>query len=194
MSGSSVATQGADVRPLIRGSRLPAARKVARDREIVVDRHKGLSWPIIAQRHGLQERQCRAIYAQWRDSDKDPIRGLDPTEWLRETLCRYESLIGSLALIGESGDNDAARVGALRAQMQAMLHQSQLLIASGLMPRDLAFHVHDERGQVIEMVNRMVAVLERHDLNPSVLDDLEQAITDEAPLSPVGLQRRNTPA
>lgn len=94
-----------------------------------------------------------------------------------------ESLIGSLALIGESGDNDAARVGALRAQMQAMLHQSQLLVASGLMPRDLAFHVHDERGQVIEMVNRMVAVLERHDLDPRVLDDLEQAITDEAPLA-----------
>ncbi len=80
---------------MTRGRRLPAAGKVARDREIVIDRNRGLSWPVIAQRHGLQERQCRAIYAQWRDSEKDPIRGIDPVEWLRETEGRWAARHGA---------------------------------------------------------------------------------------------------
>ena len=40
-------------------TRLTAQRKVERDAAVVRDRARGLTWPTIAARHGLSERQCR---------------------------------------------------------------------------------------------------------------------------------------
>jgi hypothetical protein len=152
-----------------RGRRLPAVQKVERDRAVVIDRNKGLPWPLIAQRHGLSERQCRNIYADWREGEKAMLLSRDPMEWLVETLARMDSIIAFLAEIAEEADNDAARVGALRSQMVAIERQTALLVASGLLPRNL--RASREYEDVVAMVNSMIAVAERHDVGPHVIDD-----------------------
>jgi hypothetical protein len=137
MTGDSIAVLPGDSNRPARGRRLRANEKVTRDRAVVIDRLNGLSWPIVAQRNGLRERQCRAIFTEWRSQEKSTLDERDPVEWLEEALDRYEAIISRLALTAEVADNDAARVGALRAQMDAMSRQTELLVASGLLPRNL---------------------------------------------------------
>ena len=52
------------VRVVSQRARLNAAAKVERDRAIVIDRNRGLSWSMIANRYRLSERQCRTIYSR----------------------------------------------------------------------------------------------------------------------------------
>jgi hypothetical protein len=52
---------------------LPAALKLERDRRLVSDRNRGLSWPEVARRSGLGERQCREVYRLWREQHQDEL-------------------------------------------------------------------------------------------------------------------------
>jgi hypothetical protein len=161
---------------------LPAAKKVARDRAVVVDRNKGLSWPVVAERHGIQERQARNIYRAWREENSDrEVTGADPVAWLFDTLDRYESVISSLALTAEEADNDAARVGALKAQLAAMDSQAALLTAAGFLPRDLGSirYLNDVRQLVVEIVE----IMRERNVPLEVLREIEAAV---GPAPPVG--------
>ena len=154
--------------------RLNAARKVERDRAIVIDRNKGFSWPVIAGRYSISERQCRTVYGEWRDTEKESRLSGDPLEWLVETLTRYDSIISSLALIADEAANEAARVGALRSQMVAMGQQAALMVASGLLPSNL--RTARDYETLVAVIDGMVAVVERHDLDTPVLDDLLRVV------------------
>lgn len=136
----------------------------------MIDRNRGLPWPVIAERHGLSERQCRNVYADWRDSEKEELLTRDPTEWLFETLARIDSIIGSLGLIAEQADNDAARVGALRSQMVAIQQQASLLVASGLLPRDLRSFL--DQHAVERTLHAVIEVVERENVGQGVLEGL----------------------
>ena len=82
MPGNLVAVPTGDSpRRGTRGQRLTAAKKVERDRAIVIDRNRGFTWEVVAQRNGLGERQCRAIYSARREPDAGGLPGLDPMEW-----------------------------------------------------------------------------------------------------------------
>jgi hypothetical protein len=157
-----------------RGRRLSAADKVQRDRALVADRNRGLTWSVVARRHGLQERQARQIYAEWRDSEEPALVQRDPVEWLEETLDRYDSIIGELASTAECADNTAARVGALKAQMDAMSRQTELLVASGLLPRNLGVVRYET--DMRQAARTIVAVLRQHGVRPDVLRDIQQAL------------------
>jgi hypothetical protein len=159
------------------GQRLPAARKVDRDRAIVIDRNKGLAWPVIAQRHGLSERQCRNVYGQWREVESERVFTRDQVEWVVERLAMFDSIIGSLAVIAEQADNSSARVGALRTQMAAMHEQALLLAATGLLPRDLRAFIDYEKVEA--MIGRMAQVVERHDFSVEVIDDLLAVVEEQ---------------
>jgi hypothetical protein len=181
--GDSVAASTPDRRTSgSRGRRLSAAEKVQRDRALIADRIRGLSWPVIALRHGLQERQCREIYRQWRDSEKTTLVERDPVEWLAETLDGYESIINNLASTAESADNTAARVGALKAQMDAMSRQTELLMASGLLPRNLGVIRYET--DMRRAARTIVALLKQHGVGPDVLRDIQQALRTSEELSP----------
>lgn len=175
MAGNSVAALPRH--PSERRRRLSAAEKVARDQQIVIDRHKGLSWLVIAQRHGLSERQARNVYRAWVETEREPLAGLDPLEWLRETLERWESIINSLAEIAQSADNDAARVGALRSQMTAMHHQTALYVAAGILPRNIAEPFYQVEAR--EGMRRVIGVLERHEeIGPDVLNEMADVLDE----------------
>jgi hypothetical protein len=157
-----------------RGRRLPAADKVQRDRSLVADRNRGLTWSVVALRHGLQERQARQIYAEWRDSEEPALVQRDPVQWLEETLNRYDSIIGELASTAESADNTAARVGALKAQMDAMSRQTELLVASGLLPRNLGVVRYET--DMRRAAQAILTVLHEHGVGPDALRDIQQAL------------------
>lgn len=169
----SVASATASPRagPGSRGCRLPAEQKADRDRAIVIDRNKGIAWPVIAQRYDLQERQCREIFNQWRASTREWEHDLDPVAWLHDTFDRYESLISSFALNAERADNAAARVGALRGQMEAMTRQIELMIASGLLPRALRQEI-----DVRQVSATIVQVLKEHGTSNETLAAIQQAL------------------
>jgi hypothetical protein len=182
MPGDSVATPAPDPRTSgSRGRRLPAADKVQRDRALIADRNRGLTWSVVALRHGLQERQARQIYAEWRDSEEPALVQRDPVQWLEETLNRYDSIIGELASTAESADNTAARVGALKAQMDAMSRQTELLVASGLLPRNLSVVRYET--DMRQAARTIVAVLKERGVGPKVLRDIQQALRTPAELA-----------
>ena len=146
-----------------------------RDREIVIDRNRGLSWPLVAQRHGISERQARNICSAWREAEKDSVIGRDPVEWVFEALDRFESVIGSLALVAETGDNSAAKVGALKAQMAAMDSQFNLLQATGLLPRQLR-----DVGAKLDyqfLADVIVEVFDKYEVPVEAADEIIDAIS-----------------
>jgi hypothetical protein len=105
--------------------------------ELIVDRNRGLPWSIIAKRYGVTERQARERYAAWREAEQAAISGRQPLEVVYELLDRYEAIQGQLAVIAETAPSASTRVSALRAQMDAMTRQTDLMQASGLLPRRL---------------------------------------------------------
>ena len=113
---------------------------------------------MIAQRHGVQERQARRIYQEWRDANLETqVAVRDAREWLFELIIRYEEIIASLALVAEEADNDAARVGALKAQMAALDRLTELFVIAGLLPRNprLEIEVRDAVEKVASVVGRI---------------------------------------
>jgi hypothetical protein len=93
-----------------RGIRLPAALKLERDQRVVSDRNRGFSWPEVARRSGLGERQCPEVYRLWREQHQDELLTSDPVAAAVETLAFYDGLISELALAAENADNANARV------------------------------------------------------------------------------------
>jgi hypothetical protein len=98
--------------------RLPAAKKVRRDEQIVRDRASGLLWSTIAQNHHLSERQAREV---WRERlAAEPLEELDGRDWLRQVLLQTEQAVEELALLARTTRNDAVRLGAIRGRLAAM--------------------------------------------------------------------------
>ena len=101
----------------------------------------------------------------------------DQFEWVVERVAMFDSVIGSLAVIAEQADNSSARVGALRTQMAAMHEQALLLVATGLMPRNLRAFIDHEK--VVAMIGRMAEVAERHDFSVEVIDDFLAVVEEQ---------------
>jgi hypothetical protein len=141
-------------------SRRTASEKVERDRQIVSDRLKGLSWSQIAESHGLRERQARNIFSEWQKSGAARLESEDPAEVVFGLIERYRQVELDLALVAADADNSAAQVGAHRARLDAIDRQVELMQASGLLPR----HLGDiQVGAEIQMVAaRIVTVFRDH--------------------------------
>jgi hypothetical protein len=144
--------------------RLAAQEKVDRDRQVVADCLRGLTWATIAQRHGLSERHCREIVEQWRVS-QPALDQLDPLELIQEALERRETLIEEFALLAEGSNHEAVRLGALKARHAALIDYTGLLIACGLLPPSL--------GQA-------AVEIDVHRLTQHILDVFDRYGVDEA--------------
>jgi hypothetical protein len=73
---------------------------VARDAKVVADRARGLTWPTIADRHALSERQCRSIWSEW--VRERPLEPTDPRDALREAVAQLDATIEDTALFAET--------------------------------------------------------------------------------------------
>lgn len=119
------------------GKGLTAKEKVKRDAEVVKLRASGMSWPTIAARVGISDRHCRTVWTQWRDEGKLDLQKLDPLDVVFEHIERYDSMVERLANLADGADSDASKVGALRTMVATLQAQTELLMAVGLMPRNL---------------------------------------------------------
>ena len=124
------------------GPRMNAREKIGRDNEIVAGRMRGLSWPTIAARYELTERQCQHVLADFRASHPR-LRERDPIEIVDDMLERYEAAQEELALVSATTNHDATRVGAIRTRLAALEAQANLLMLVGVLPRDLGQLRHD---------------------------------------------------
>ena len=138
-----------------------AREKTNRDNHIVAARMRGLSWATIAATHELSERQCQTILADYRGSHPR-LRERDPIEILNDMLDRYEAAQEELALVSATTKHEATRVGAIRTRLDALAAQTKLLIAVGVLPRDLGVLRHDIEVRAI--AGEMVAVLTKFEV------------------------------
>lgn len=110
-----------------------AREQVRRDARIVADRARGLTWPTIAERHGLSERRCRTIW-KTRVSGLDDLGERDLVATLRDAIANLDAVIEDCALLAERTANDSVRLGAIKARMAAMSEKLGLLQRCGLLP------------------------------------------------------------
>jgi hypothetical protein len=151
---------------------VPAYEKVRRDALVVADRARGLTWPTIAARHHLSERQCRSVYADFRRrAGNEPE---DPEDEARDAVRLLEAAIEELALLAETTNNDAVRLGAIRTKLDAICRRIELMQALGLLPRDLGLFEDRRDGRL--MASALLGVLERHDIAPEVEDEMLDAL------------------
>jgi hypothetical protein len=154
--------------------RVTAQEKVRRDAEIAADRAAGLTWPTVARRHDLSERQCQEIVKAHRAA-RPPFESRDPVEAVTELVEQLDSLVERFALVAEETKHDAVRVGALRSQLSAMEQRFTIMQTLGLLPPlDLVRLDVDMRRVMDTAVN----VLKRHEVGGEVFDDLLVALDD----------------
>jgi hypothetical protein len=168
-------------------ARLPASHKARRDAQIVADRARGLRWATIAERHGVTERQCRTV---WRESQQGRVLSYeqeDPLASLDEAIASVDSVIEDLALLAESTNNDAVKLGAIRARLGALIERFALMRACGLVPRDLGHGELDVR----KVVSAIGEIVRERRIDPEVITEMQKAIrarsaTRASDLAPVG--------
>lgn len=150
-------------------------QRARRNAEVFSARARGLTWPTIASRFGLSERQCRRIFAEHREAIGS-LEDLDPTEIVRDTLDAYDAAIEELALLAEGSSHDGARLGAVRGRLDAIRSKWELMQAIGVFPSDL--------GQLwpefdaAQVARRIVDVLDNHRISPEVQQEIAQAVEE----------------
>jgi hypothetical protein len=129
----------------------PAARR-RRNREIAAARSAGETWPSIAKRFGLSERQARRAAEAAQQLQAEVLNIADAEELIVDVVQvqrRALDLLG--AMLKSDLDNDAARIGAVRTAGTLGLDIHQTLIKSGLLPATAAeFHYTREIRAAVE--------------------------------------------
>jgi hypothetical protein len=148
-----------------------------RNAEIVAGKMRGLSWSQLAASYGITIRRCQQIFAEWRE-ENPTLRHHDPIEIADDLLDGYTADIEELVLIAATSDQDAVRVGAINARMNARQRITELLQALGVLPNDLG----EMRIQIDARITaqKVLAVLEPLGLPDGVIDDLIEALDSNA--------------
>jgi hypothetical protein len=137
---------------------------------VVAARARGLTWRTIAERFGLEERQCRRIVDEYR-SDRPLPYDRDPMTVIRETLEQYDA-----ALLAEDTRHAGARLGTIRTRLDIARAKLELLQLAGLVPSDLG-----QLGVVLDaqrVAALLVDVLERHAVPDRVVDEILMVVED----------------
>lgn len=184
---STAETPTAEAAPKEGKKRRSSAEIAERHSTVISLRAQGRSWATIEKETGLGQRQCRKIWKAFVDEGKLDVQQTDPVAVVFEQITRLDRDIETLADIGINGDNDNARVGALRAKAQLMAQQTELLQAVGLMPKNLGkIQVEVEQRYVIQQL--MVFIDEF--VAPDRMDEAEAKLlrlfrTETAPIAAI---------
>ncbi len=118
--------------------RLTHAQSIERQ-QAIVHRYdvEHVSFAQIARELGMGEKETREAYGRY-VREIAPLMSVGaPEEKAAEYLRTLEDVRQQLARIGESADNDSARVGALRELVKVMFREIELRQHLGLLPRKL---------------------------------------------------------
>jgi len=164
---------------MIRSVKTSAAEKVKRDARVVADRARGLRWATIAQRNGVSESQARNIWRERRSAEG--FRTIRPDEIVDEAVAQLEAVVEELAELAASTNNDAVRLGAVKARAAALLQRIELLQALGRVPLapQLRYEVNIEAT-----VNAVLQVFDRYNLPKSAAHELVDALRAD----PIGIE------
>ena len=165
--------------------RLTARAKVARDDLIVEARLRGRSWISIASEHDLSDRQCQAIFAEWRAANPS-ARHRDALELLDELLEGLQGVQEECAEIAATTGHDGTRLGAIRTRMDALNQRAVLLNMVGVLPDLSTLRVEINARQ---MAAKIVVVLEQHAVGDEVIDAMYAALTGEGLSAAMALNR-----
>jgi hypothetical protein len=150
---------------------MTSKQRVSRNSEIVTARARGQRWSTIATAFGVSERQARRVVSEHRAS-QPRLHQRDPLEIFEELYERYEAVLEQLAEVADEASNDSARVGALRARIEVMRDQGQLLRTVGILPLDALGLQIDLQS----VADRFVGVFQRFDIQAGARDALLEAI------------------
>jgi hypothetical protein len=95
-----------------------ASERRRRDNAIVADRACGVTWPELADRHGVGERTARRAVEAWHTRRSIEL-DLDPAAIVRETLAMLEQSIGDYVLLSLTASAESVHVGAMKARDEA---------------------------------------------------------------------------
>ena len=126
-----------DVPEPVPGQALTPEQRHVRNMRIVQARlGRGLSWPNVAATYRLSERACRTIVKAYRDAQPS-LKAIDPIDTIEERLFQLQGAAEELALVAQTADNDSARIGAIKARLDALAQHTELLQAVGVLPNEL---------------------------------------------------------
>jgi hypothetical protein len=127
--------------------------RVRRDAEIVAERSRGRSWSSISTTAGVSARHCRRVVAEYRESGVE-LEHLEPLDVVQTMYRRYEAAISELEEISETAKNESARVGAVKARVEVIRTECDLLQNVGILPPNLGLvrNERDLRSIVAEIV------------------------------------------
>jgi hypothetical protein len=143
-----------------------------RNNSVIEARARGLSWPRIAQLHGVSERQARRIVADFRAS-RPSLHEHDPVEVVEETLAAYESAIQELAILAEETNHDSTKLGAIKARLDVYEARNHLLRSIGVLPDLGSLRVAIDLSQI---AGRLVDLFERAQISDPVKAEILEAI------------------
>lgn len=147
--------------------------RVQRAQRIAIARAQSpaVPWDKIAADEDLSRTQCHRILADYQAED---LALGDPLGLVRETLSIFNR---SIELLGEMAENEkhvAYRTGAIRLLLEALGARIQLMVAAGLMPKRLS--AQKDHDDAMVLVRKMAEVIQRHDLNDEVVDELIEVV------------------
>jgi hypothetical protein len=152
-----------------------AAQKVKRDARVVADRARGLRWATIAERHGLSETMCRKIWHEQRSAED--FRSLRPSEVVDEVVAQLEAVVEELALVAQTTNNDAVRLGAIKARTATLIQRVELLQWLGRVP--VAPRLRWEIGMEAT-ANVVLAIFDRYRVPDAAAHELIDALRSDA--------------
>jgi hypothetical protein len=128
-----------------------------------------MSWPSIAAKYRITDRQARRIVAEFRESDPS-LLDTNPVEVVEEMIRAHDAAIDELVHLADRTANDSVRLGALKTRLQAIQSKLALMQALGVLPHDLGgVRVHVE---AVEVGRTIVEVLDRHGMPEVVMDEI----------------------
>lgn len=147
----------------------------ARNMEIVGMKVRGVAVAQIARTYHITPRRVRQIMKEWRATNPR-LRFADPLDIVDEMLEQYAGAAEELALISAttSPQNAAVRVGSIKARMDVLRQQTELLQEVGVLPKNLGkLQVEMDVRFVAETI---VKVMEEEGVDPRIQRRLIEAI------------------
>ena len=157
---------------------MTTTERAARNGHVVRDRARGMSWPSIAAKYELTERQCRRIVSEFRESEPS-LCETDPVEAVEDMLHAYDAAISELVELADRTRNDSVALGAIRERLRAVESKFTLMRAVGVLPHDL--HGLPVQLEALEVGRLIVDVLDRNDVAEPVMDEILAVVEGGSP-------------
>ena len=132
---------------------------------------RGAEWAEIAARHSISARQAQRIHSA--GSARTPALETDPIELACAVLAEYDEALDDLRRLANETSHDGTRLGAIRGRVEVITLRTQLQIALGLLPRDLADLALVVDGR--RTADAVLEVLERFDASEEMWEAMEAA-------------------